>query len=79
MGAATLHVLTAGAWIGGLFPLWRSARVASDATRLALLRAFHAVALTAVSLLASSGRYQTFKRLGSLANLFSTPWACCSW
>ena len=74
MGAATLHVLTAGAWIGGLFHLWRSARVASDATLLALVRAFHAVALTAVALLASSGLYQTFKLLGSFANLFSTPW-----
>ena len=74
MTAATLHVLAAGIWIGGLFHIWRSTGVASDATLLLLLRAFHAVALTAATVLIVSGGYQTWVNLGPVANLFGTPW-----
>lgn len=72
--AAAVHVMAGGAWIGGLFHLWRASRVASEATLVKLLGAFHAVALTAVALLALSGVGHSLSLLGGVANLTTTAW-----
>lgn len=72
--AATVHVAAAGAWIGGLFHLWRASRVASEATLLRMLGAFHLVAIVAVSLLVLSGVGHTLSLLGEAADLTATRW-----
>jgi len=72
--ATTLHVIGAGAWIGALFLIWRSARKASDLTLTRLLQAFHAVALGAVAMIAVSGAVQAWSILDAPAQLISTAW-----
>lgn len=72
--AATVHVMAAGAWIGGLFHLWRASRVASEATLLRLLGAFHAVALVSVALLALTGLGHVLSLLGDASALTTTRW-----
>lgn len=72
--AAALHVLGAGVWIGTLFHVWRSSRVASTSTLREFLRAFHAIALTAAVILVLSGLYQTWNQLGDISNLVRAPW-----
>ncbi len=72
--AAALHVLAAGAWIGGLFHLWRASRVASEATLLRMLGAFHAVAIGSVALLTLTGLGHVLSLLGDASALTTTRW-----
>jgi len=72
--ATTLHVMAAGAWIGGLFLLWRIAGKASDLTLTRLLQAFHAVALGAAATVVVSGAVQSWSILESPEQLISTAW-----
>ena len=74
LAAATLHVLGAGVWIGGLFHLWRLSGPASDATLRRALSAFHPVAMVGVGLIVLSGLYHTWSTLGTPANLVETAW-----
>lgn len=72
--AAAIHVMAAGAWVGGLFHLWRASRVASEATLLRMLGAFHLVAMAAVTLLVLTGLGHALSLLGDLGNLTTTRW-----
>lgn len=74
MTTAALHVLGGGAWIGGLFHLWRSARVASEVTLVALIGAFHRVATVAVALLVLSGLVHLAMTVPDLASLGTSAW-----
>ena len=74
LAAATLHVLGAGVWIGGLFHLWRLTGPASDVTLRRALGAFHPVAMVGVGLIVLSGLYHTWSTLGTPANLVETAW-----
>ena len=74
LAAATLHVLGAGVWIGGLFHLWRLTGPASDVTLRRALEAFHPVAMVGVTLLVTSGLYHMWSTLGTPANLVETAW-----
>lgn len=74
MTVATLHVLTAGLWIGTLLHVWRSMRSSSVATAEKVVAAFHRVAQVAVVLLAASGAYHAFTMLGAPADLTRTAW-----
>ncbi len=71
---ATFHVLASGGWIGGLFHLWRASAVASEATLLRMLGAFHRLATGCVAVLLLTGGYQTLTALHGTANLVGTPW-----
>jgi putative copper export protein len=74
MTAATLHVIAAGAWIGGLFHLWRASRLASEVTLIALIGAFHRVAMVSVALLALSGLGHVLMMVPELSGLGSSAW-----
>jgi putative copper export protein len=74
LAAASVHVLAAGSWIGGLFHLWRSSRVASEATLVRMVGAFHLVAFVAVTCLAVTGVLHTLSLVGDAGNLLSTRW-----
>lgn len=74
LAAATVHVLAAGCWIGGLFHLWRSSRVASEATLVRMIGAFHLVAFIGVSCLAVTGVLHTLSLVGDFGNLLTTRW-----
>ncbi len=72
--AMVMHVLGGGAWIGGLFHLWRIARKASDATLTRLIAAFHAVAGGGALLMLVSGAFSTWILVDSLAQLTGFAW-----
>ena len=74
LAAASVHVLAAGSWIGGLFHLWRSSRVASEATLVRMIGAFHLVAFVAVTCLAVTGVVHTLSLVGDAGNLLTTRW-----
>ncbi len=74
MTAATVHVLSAGAWIGGLFHLYRAAGAASEVTLTKLLQAFHGVALGAAVALTLTGLYHTWTLLPAPSALWTSTW-----
>lgn len=74
LAAATVHVLGAGLWIGGLWHLWRIAGPASDATLAAVLQAFHRVALAGAALVALSGVNHVLMTIDAPAALVATAW-----
>lgn len=74
MTAATIHVLAAGAWIGGLFHLYRASGAASELTLTRLLNAFHNVALGAAAALAFTGLYHVWTMLPAPAALWLSAW-----
>lgn len=74
MTAATVHVLAAGAWIGGLFHLYRASGVASEVTLARLLQAFHRVALTAAAALVFTGLYHVWTLLPAPSALWTDVW-----
>ncbi|MFN0099258.1 MAG: copper resistance D family protein [Gemmatimonadaceae bacterium] len=74
MTAATVHVLAAGAWIGGLFHLYRASGVASELTLTRLLQAFHVVALSAAGALAFTGLYHVWTLLPAPSALWTSAW-----
>lgn len=74
LAAATLHVLGAGIWIGGLFHLWRLTGPSSAVTLRRAIAAFHPVAIAGTALIVTSGLYQTWSTLGAPLNLVTTMW-----
>jgi putative copper export protein len=74
LAAAAVHVLAAGAWIGSLFHLWRASRVASEATLVRMIGAFHLIAFVAVTSLAVTGALHTLSLVGDAGNLLTTRW-----
>ncbi|MBX7118737.1 MAG: CopD family protein [Gemmatimonadaceae bacterium] len=72
--ATVLHVLGAGAWIGGLFHLWRIARKASEATLVRLLENFHGIALGGVTLVVASGLWHVWTLVDTPVELVTTGW-----
>jgi putative copper export protein len=77
-----LHLLSASGWIGGIamllvaaFPALPPVDLELGASgRLTLLRHFSSVALSCAAVLALSGVYVSFMRLGSFAALWNTPY-----
>jgi copper transport protein len=72
--AAAVHVLAAGSWVGTLFHLWRASRVASEATLVRMIGAFHLVAMVAVACLVASGAVHTLSLVGGAGDLVATRW-----
>jgi putative copper export protein len=69
--AAALHALAAGAWIGTLVHLWRSADTQSQP---ALVERFHVIALTAAAVVVVSGATQLWDLVSSPRDLISSTW-----
>jgi len=81
LASDTLHLLTAGAWLGGLpafvLLLWqaqRNAKPAWDAFATRVTRRFSAVAILSVSGLLGSGLINSWNLLGSPRELFTTDY-----
>lgn len=72
--AATVHVIGAGIWIGGVFHLWRIAGPASEATLSRMLQSFHAVALTGAAMVGLSGLNHVFLQVKTPSQLWTTAW-----
>lgn len=64
-----LHVVAAGAWIGGLLPLAFVARAGEGDATAALIRAFHALAMTAAIVVAGTGVGAVLVRFGGVGPL----------
>jgi copper resistance protein D len=79
VGSYAIHILAAGAWIGGLFPLQRlliagpSEDIARNPAPQALRR-FSAMGITAASLIVGSGLVNTSLRLDASHSIFEAPW-----
>jgi uncharacterized membrane protein len=81
LASDTLHLLTAGAWLGGMpafvLLLWqaqRNAKPAWDAFATRATRRFSAVAILSVSGLLGSGLINSWNLLGSPRELFTTDY-----
>lgn len=74
MGAATVHLLTAGIWVGGIVALlfaWRSGRGWYALARTSLMR-FGRLASAGVALITVSGLYYASQEVASLDALITT-------
>jgi putative copper export protein/mono/diheme cytochrome c family protein len=67
-----LHLLAAGAWLGGLLPLWLAVTRLPPAEAAAACRGFTPVGLSAVLLLAGTAVVQTVEFIGGLPGLLGT-------
>lgn len=69
------HVLGAGAWLGGLVPLWRSLRGHADiAAQRATLQRFSRMGMAAVALIAASGILNAYFRSVGIESLLTTSY-----
>jgi putative copper resistance protein D len=69
------HVLGAGAWLGGLVPLWRNLRGQPDiATQRATLARFSRMGMAAVALIAVSGILNAYFRSLDFESLLTTAY-----
>ncbi|MEA2759832.1 MAG: copper resistance protein [Methylobacteriaceae bacterium] len=71
-----LHVLGAGAWLGGLLPLWLIVRVrnAHDRSIDIALRRFSAVGMFAIAIILVGGLINLWARWNSLDALLASAW-----
>jgi putative copper resistance protein D len=71
-----LHVLGAGAWLGGLLPLWLMVRVrkAHDRSIEIALRRFSAVGMFAIAIILAGGLINLWARWNSLDALLASGW-----
>ena len=73
IGSEVLHLLAAGAWLGGLLPLFIAVGVLPhDAAAAAACRNFTPIGLAAVLLLAGTAVVQVAAFMGGLPGLFGT-------
>jgi copper resistance protein D len=72
--AELLHVLAAGAWLGGLLPLALFIRVVPPEAGALAARRFSTLATPCVVVLAATALWQGGVLVGSLAALFGTPY-----
>jgi putative copper export protein/mono/diheme cytochrome c family protein len=69
-----LHLLAAGAWLGGLLPLFLAVRLLPNDAAVAACRGFTAIGLPSVLVLAATAVVQTATLMGSLPGLLGTPY-----
>ncbi|MFC0407261.1 copper resistance D family protein [Roseomonas elaeocarpi] len=74
LGAGVLHLLTAGAWLGGLLPLLLTVRVAPARTGAAAARWFSPLGKWCVGLMAGSAAVQFWVLIGGWRGLIETPY-----
>lgn len=73
-GSEALHMLAAGAWLGGLLPLALSVKMLPSGAVGIVGRRFSRLALTAVLVLAGTGLVQGSVLVGGVAGLMGTPY-----
>ncbi|MEU1600874.1 copper resistance protein CopC [Streptomyces sp. NPDC005708] len=74
MTSAVLHLLAMAVWLGGLVALFTALYRAPDELPAAAVTRFSRLALAAVAVLVVTGAYQSWRGLGSLGALTSTPY-----
>jgi copper transport protein len=74
MTSAVLHLLAMAVWLGGLAALFTALYRAPDQLPAAAVTRFSRLALAAVAVLVVTGAYQSWRGLGSLGALTSTPY-----
>ena len=72
MASEALHLLAAGAWLGGLLPLFLAVRMLPHEGAASACRGFTPIGLAAVLLLAGTAVVQVVELMGGLAGLFGT-------
>ena len=70
----TLHLLAAGAWLGGLLPLFIAVRMLPHEGAASACRSFTPIGLAAVLLLAGTAVVQVVDLMGGLPGLFGTSY-----
>ena len=74
IASETLHLLAAGAWLGGLLPLFIAVSVLPHEGAAGACRNFTAIGLSAVLLLAGTAIIQVAELMGGLPGLFGTTY-----
>ena len=74
IAAETLHLLAAGAWLGGLLPLFIAVSILPREDAVAACRGFTPVGLSAVLLLIGTALVQVSELIGGLPGLFGTTY-----
>ncbi len=72
IASETLHLLAAGAWLGGLLPLFITIGILSYEAAATTCRGFTPIGLSAVLLLAGTALVQIMEFMGGLPGLFGT-------
>lgn len=72
--AVMAHLLAAGAWLGGLAPLWLTVRRLPRAAAECAARRFSAIGMASVSVLAATAIVQGWYLLGGVAGILDTPY-----
>ncbi|MFB8244860.1 copper resistance protein CopC [Streptomyces sp. NPDC055952] len=74
MTSSVLHLLATGVWLGGLVALLLVSRRGSGEDLERIVPLFSRIAFAAVTVLAVTGLYQSWRGLGSLSALSGTPY-----
>lgn len=74
IASEVLHLLAAGAWLGGLLPLFIAVSVLPLRAAAAACRSFTPIGLSAVLLLAGTAIVQVIELMGGLPGLFGTTY-----
>jgi putative copper export protein/mono/diheme cytochrome c family protein len=74
IASETLHLLAAGAWLGGLLPLFIAVRMLPHEGAASACRGFTPIGLAAVLLLAGTAVVQVVELMGGLPGLFGTSY-----
>ncbi|MFE1454505.1 copper resistance protein CopC [Streptomyces sp. NPDC058735] len=74
MTSSVVHLLATGVWLGGLVALLATLRAASADSLAEIVPRFSQIAFTAVTVLAVTGFYQSWRGLGSLDALTGTSY-----
>ena len=74
IASETLHLLAAGAWLGGLLPLFIAVRMLPHEGAANACRSFTPIGLAAVLLLAGTAVVQVVELMGGLPGLFGTSY-----
>jgi putative copper resistance protein D len=72
VGAEAVHLLAAGAWFGGLLPLWIAVRALPPAAGARCCVRFSGLGLACVALIAGSGAATAWPLVGSIPGLVGT-------
>jgi putative copper export protein/mono/diheme cytochrome c family protein len=74
VASEALHLIAAGAWLGGLLPLFIAIRILPVEAAAAACRSFTPIGLSAVVLLAGTAMVQIAQFIGGLPGLFGTAY-----
>ncbi len=74
LASEAVHLLAAGAWLGGLLPLFLLAGILPPPAAASACESFTPVGLSAVLLIACTAVIQARQLIGSIAGLFGTPY-----